>query len=60
MKAFEFWIQFHWSFFSYNIGSDNGLVLYKRQAIIWTNQPIRNDVRKSLLTHMDFNVDFIP
>ena len=42
MKMYEFWLNFHWSVFlrvqlSYSsIGSDNGLALSRRQAIIWT------------------------
>ena len=43
MKMHEFWLRFDWCLFLKiqlkisNIGSDNGLVLAKRQAIIWTN-----------------------
>ena len=43
MKVFEFWLKFHWSLFLRvkltisSIGSDNGLVLSRWQAIIWTN-----------------------
>ena len=43
MKMYEFRLRFHWSLFlrskkQYSsIGSDNGLVPTRRQAIIWTN-----------------------
>ena len=39
MKSFVFWLKFYWSLFLrvQLIGSDNGLVPNRRQAIIWTN-----------------------
>ena len=43
MKSFVFWSQFHWSLFLRvqltitSIDLDNGLALYRQQAIIWTN-----------------------
>ena len=33
-KSFVFWSKFHWSLF---LGVENGLVMNRRQAIIWTN-----------------------
>ena len=43
MKMFEFWLKFHWSS---SIGLDNGLVLSRRQAIIWTNDSYITDAYK--------------
>ena len=46
MKMLEFWLRFHWSLFLrvqliiIRIGSDNGLALFRRQAIIWTNDSL--------------------
>ena len=43
MKTYKFGLKFHWSLFPSvklkysSIGSDNGLVPTRRQAIIWTN-----------------------
>ena len=48
MNIYEFWSKFLWSVFLFNIkiksyqqysciGSDNGLVTTRQQAIIWTN-----------------------
>ena len=43
MKMIEFCLKFNWNLFSRfqfkysNIGSDNGLVPIRRQAIIWTH-----------------------
>ena len=43
MKTYEFHLRFHWSLFLMfhlqysSIGSDNSLVPFRRQAIIWTN-----------------------
>ena len=43
MKRFVFWFEFHWSLFlriqltKVSVGSGNGLVPNKRQAITWSN-----------------------
>ena len=52
MKMCEFLLRFHWSLFPRiqycSIGSDNGLVPARRQAIIWTNDLVYQRIYASL------------
>ena len=54
MKTYEFWLIFHWRLFLRveltisNIGSDNGLLPSRHQAIIWTNDGYFTNIYMSL------------
>ena len=59
MKMFEFTLKFPWSLFlkvQYSsIGSDDGLVLTRWQAIIWTNDYYITDIYIYIYMSLGFN-----